>query len=63
MSSDWWHLSAAIVPSIVLAVAFVLVVRAMISGDRRERQASERRDEAGHEHVSRIPTEIEGGEK
>jgi len=59
MTEDWWLVSAAIVPSIVLAVLFVIVVRAMVSSDRREREAEARGDEAGHTHVSRIPTTIE----
>lgn len=59
MSNDWWHLSAAIVPSIIVTILFIFVIRAMISGDRRERQAEQRRDEIGHNHQSRIPTKIE----
>lgn len=59
MIDDWWLASAAIVPSIVLAILFIVVIRAMISSDRREREAERRADEAGHEHVSRIPIRIE----
>ena len=58
MIDDWWLASAAIVPSIVLAILFVIVVRAMISSDRREREAEQRADELGHDHVSQIPTKI-----
>lgn len=63
MNSDAWHLAAAIVPSILLCVAFIVVIRAMISGDRRERRAAERDDELGHDHVSRIPTQIDPDHK
>lgn len=58
MSEYWWHVAGAIVPSIALAVVFILVVRAMISADRRERAADRRQDEAGHQHTSTIPTKI-----
>lgn len=59
MSIEWWHVAGAVVPSIALAIVFVLVVRVMINADRREREAERRPDEAGHEHTSRIPTQIE----
>lgn len=61
--TDWWQLAAAIVPSIALAVMFVLIVRAMITADRREREASDREGEIGHEHRSRIPMEINDRDK
>lgn len=61
--TDWWLASAAIVPSIVLAVLFIIVMRAIVSSDRREREAIERGDETGHDHVSRIPIDIEREDK
>ena len=59
MSTDWWHLAGAIVPSILVTILFIVVIRAMVSGDRREREADRRPDEAGHQHTSRIPTETD----
>ncbi|HLS26149.1 MAG TPA: hypothetical protein VK063_09780 [Beutenbergiaceae bacterium] len=59
MSVNWWDVAGAVVPSIALAIAFVVVVRAMVNADRREREAERRPGEAGHEHVSRIPTRIQ----
>ncbi|PFG20605.1 hypothetical protein [Serinibacter salmoneus] len=44
--SDLWANIGALIPSLAVLAVFVVVVRAMILADRRERRARKREDDA-----------------
>lgn len=53
--SDLWANVGALIPSLAVLAVFVVVVRAMILADRRERAARKREDEAWEKDRSDLP--------